>query len=131
MSSASASAVPQPGGTSTALLLLTYKAPWLLKHSFLCALPPTLRQQWATTYTRLSTVTPSPTLLITLQFPLDDDKESGPPYSVGRKDDPNKLYQELLGEQWELVYDTAVSKDETREEEYHEGRERLAVWRRK
>jgi hypothetical protein len=96
--------------------------------SFLCALPPILRQDWAAAYTRLSS--PS-ALLITLQFPLDGDRDGGPPYSVSEQ-----LYQELLGDAWERVWGRQVAEDERRQQTGSQeperiGRERIAIWRRK
>lgn len=100
--------------------------------SFLCALPPKLRPQWAETYTRLSSPT---TLLITLQWPLDGDRRGGPPYSVGSRDNPNEIYQQLLGHDWEMCYSRAIRDEENREIGYdtsaEKGRERIAIWKRR
>ena len=102
-------------------------------YSFLCALPPTLRNSWAETYTRLSH---PGSILITLQFPLNDDRTDGPPYALTKG-----LYTELLGEEWDEVWGRDVKEEESRgsmerlgaaaPEPFREGRERVAVWRRK
>ena len=102
----------------------------------MCALPPTLRNSWASTYARLSH--PGSTL-ITLQFPLNDEGETGPPYSLSEK-----LYEELLGEHWEYVWGREVREDESRAmagpegqgvgvdvNRFRKGRERVAIWKRK
>lgn len=102
--------------------------------SFLCALPPALRPQWAETYTRLSSPT---SLLITLQSPLDGDRRGGPPYSVGSRDKPNEVYEQLLGSDWEMCYSRAIRAEEHRKigidagAQGDEGRERIAIWKRK
>ncbi len=96
---------------------------------FLCALPPILRSDWAATYARLAG--PSATL-ITLQFPLDGDREGGPPYSVSEK-----LYEELLGDSWVKVWGRDVMEDESRssadvgQTSPEHTRQKIAVWKRK
>lgn len=102
-------------------------------------MPPVLRESWAETYTRLSK---PGSILITLQFPLDDPGTSGPPYSLSRQ-----IYTDLLGEKWEEVYGRNVKEEESRAASgpegreqvkgagdvnaFREGRERVAVWRRR
>lgn len=107
---------------------LTNQTLHALNARFLCALPPVLRQDWAAAYARLSS--PS-ALLITLQYPLDGDREGGPPYSVSEE-----LYEELLGDAWERLWGRPVAEDERRRKMTAPdmepiGRERIAIWRRR
>jgi hypothetical protein len=95
---------------------------------FLCALPPSLRQDWAANMSRLSA--PNGTL-ITLQFPLDGpERPGGPPYSLW-----DGLYHELLDKDWEMVYQRDVEKEESRAPDpsggFRVGREKIAVWRKR
>jgi hypothetical protein len=97
-------------------------------HRFLCALPPSLRSDWARKMTDLAA--PNGTL-ITLQLPLDGpERTSGPPYSLW-----DGLYHDLLDKDWEMVYQRDVTQEESRlpspEGIYKLGREKIAVWRRR
>lgn len=58
--------------------------------------------------------------LITLCYPIDGEREDGPPYSVNVD-----AYAQVLGPHWNKVVDKApeVSTEPV-------GRERLVVWRR-
>jgi len=90
-------------------------------------LPPSLRTSWAETYTRLSL---PHSFLITLQFPLDDERTDGPPYSLSRS-----IYQDLLGADWEEVWGRDATEDESVGGSggpvFRKGRERLAVWKKR
>jgi Thiopurine S-methyltransferase (TPMT) len=55
---------------------------------FLCALPPEQREDWARGWARLIAAGGE---LVTMMFPVDPEKEGGPPYAVS----PD-LYTELL-----------------------------------
>ena len=57
-------------------------------YTFLCAIPPRLRSRWAERYAEL--IRPGG-VLITLQWPLDGDRQGGPPYSLSPK-----IYDDLL-----------------------------------
>ena len=57
-------------------------------YTFFCAIPPRLRARWAERYAEL--IGPGG-VLITLQWPLDGDRQGGPPYSVSPQ-----IYDELL-----------------------------------
>lgn len=98
-------------------------------YSFLCALPPSLRKEWAASYAHLSAENG---LLITLQFPLDGDRKTGPPYSLSEE-----LYHELLDGCWTKIWERAVPREESRASEgddlgrWKEDRERLVVWKRR
>jgi hypothetical protein len=98
-----------------------------LSASFLCALPPSLRASWAATYARLSL---PGSLLITLQFPLDDVRTNGPPYSLSRS-----LYRDLLDPEWEEIWSRDAEEDESvgpfAGSAFRKGRERVAVWKRR
>ncbi|KAJ9121741.1 hypothetical protein QFC22_002362 [Naganishia vaughanmartiniae] len=95
-------------------------------YTFLCALPPSLRPEWAETMTRLAAPTG---MLITLQFPLDGpEREGGPPYSLW-----DELYHDLLDKDWEMVFQRDVKKEESRfnSDRFKQGREKIAVWKRR
>lgn len=57
-------------------------------YTFLCALPPELRQKWAQAWARL--IKPGGEL-VTMIFPVDETLEGGPPYAV-----KPYLYKDLL-----------------------------------
>jgi hypothetical protein len=60
-------------------------------------------------------------LLITLVFPIDGDREGGPPYSLSPE-----IYVPLLSDKFERVYLEKPTPVEGRD-----GREMIAVWKRK
>jgi hypothetical protein len=69
-------------------------------------------------------------MLITLQFPMDDARQGGPPYALS-----SGIYHELLDDHWEQVYEREVTREESRAgpeeaDDYRPGRERIALWRR-
>ena len=107
-------------------------------YTFLCALPPTLRSSWASTYARLAR---PGSILITLQFPLNDpDLTKGPPFSLSEE-----LYVDLLQNEWEYVWGRGVDEEQSRASNgpegrsqggvdvnsFRKGRERIAIWKRK
>ncbi|GAA5846392.1 hypothetical protein JCM5353_000477 [Sporobolomyces roseus] len=87
--------------------------------TFFCAIPPTWRQKWGDRYAE---VVRKGGVLITLQYPIDGDREGGPPYSVSEG-----AYDEALSSNFEKVY----CETPTKQSEGHEGREKMVVWRRK
>lgn len=60
-------------------------------------------------------------LLLALMFPIDGDREGGPPYSVSPE-----LYDSLLSAHFERVYFEKPTPSEGRD-----GREMMSVWKRK
>ena len=89
-------------------------------YTFLCALDPKMRQDWASTYSLLIR---TGGILATLIFPIGD-----PESSSGNAPHPINftLVQSLLGEQFELV-------ERSLPEASHpgrEGKEELALWRK-
>lgn len=93
--------------------------------SFLCALPPTLRKQWGQRMTALSK--PAETSrLITLMYPLNGNPPPfGPPFSLTEEE-----YNDVLGNNWEIVYQKPVPEEEKRQNA-PPGGEKLTVWKRK
>ncbi|GAA5939637.1 uncharacterized protein JCM15063_005239 [Sporobolomyces koalae] len=87
--------------------------------TFFCAIPPEWRTKWGESYARL--VRPGG-VLITLEYPLDGDRQGGPPFSVSEE-----AYDEVLSPNFEQVYHAVPTK----QSEGHQGRERIVVWRRK
>ncbi|KAG0165598.1 hypothetical protein DFQ28_008533 [Apophysomyces sp. BC1034] len=86
-------------------------------YTFLCAMPPTLRPDWAARYAEI--IQPDG-VLITLMYPLIE-KEGGPPYSVSEQ-----LYHDLLSPNFDLVYIADAVGHGPRV-----GREKISVWKRK
>jgi hypothetical protein len=60
-------------------------------------------------------------LLLTLMFPIDGDREGGPPYSVSPE-----LYDSLLGDNFERVYFGKPAPSDVKD-----GREMMGVFKRK
>lgn len=94
-------------------------------YTFFCALPPGVRDAWASSMERL--LKPRG-VLVTLMFPLvegpDVDRDQGPPYPLTRA-----IYERHLlstGRRFTLEH---VS-DSIRSHPGREGRERAAIWRR-
>jgi methyl halide transferase len=94
-------------------------------YTFLCALMPEMRAEWATSWHRI--LRPGG-LLITLIFPVDENKEqTGPPWPV-----TPELYKELLVEKKGLF--VLKSLEKVPDEQSHAkraGKEYMAVWERK
>lgn len=94
--------------------------------SFLCALPPSLRPEWARQTTHLANIaTNTNTMLITLMFPLPPSaKSGGPPFALSEE-----IYEELLKDQgWKMVWSEDI--EEPTRTVGAPGREKLAVWKR-
>ena len=62
-------------------------------HSFFCALHPNMRQHWASTWAKV--IKPGG-FLVTLEFPIRPDDNSGPPWAV-----TPQLYSDCLTPQGE------------------------------
>ncbi len=95
-------------------------------YTFFCALPPRLRDAWAATLERL--LRPSGVLL-TLMYPLVEgtevDRDQGPPFPLSRA-----IYERhLLASNRSFQLERLAAVD--RSHPGREGREGLAVWRRK
>ncbi|GAA5869169.1 hypothetical protein JCM16303_000380 [Sporobolomyces ruberrimus] len=97
------------------------KEPFSLAYdfTFFCAIPPASRRRWGDRY---ATLIRRSGVLITLEYPLDGDREGGPPFSVSEE-----AYEKVLSPNFEKVYDEVPTK----QSEGHEGRERIVVWKRK
>ena len=67
------------------------------RRRFLCALPPEQREDWARGWARLIATGGE---LVTMMFPVDPEKEGGPPYAVSPE-----LYTELLTPVGECGFD--------------------------
>ena len=95
-------------------------------HSFLCAIPPDLRGDWAKQMKALS----SPSArLITLMYPLPASPDAppevgGPPFELKESD-----YHNLLDEDWELIWIKRL--DKAQRHTGAPGGEGLGVWKRK
>ncbi|OWT37741.1 hypothetical protein J008_00561 [Cryptococcus neoformans] len=95
-------------------------------YTFLCALPPSLRPEWARQTTHLANIaTNTNTILITLMFPLPPSaKSGGPPFALSEE-----IYEELLKDQgWKMVWSEDI--EEPTRTVGAPGREKLAVWKR-
>ncbi|BGP38587.1 hypothetical protein JCM10450v2_002536 [Rhodotorula kratochvilovae] len=89
-------------------------------YTFFCALPPSWRAKWGARYGEV--VRPGG-LLICLAFPLDGDREGGPPYSVSED-----AYDAALSENFEKIY--SRHPDKMAEGREH-GRDKVLVYRRR
>lgn len=89
-------------------------------YTFLCALNPNLRHQWASSMSLLCK--PETGILVTIMFPLAEF-EGGPPYSLS-----SQVYEQLLKDKFELVHGPVVSEATVPN---RAGREMIAAWRRK
>ncbi|AAW41015.1 hypothetical protein CNBA5080 [Cryptococcus deneoformans B-3501A] len=95
-------------------------------YTFLCALPPSLRQEWARQTTHLANIAADTNpILITLMYPLPPSaKSGGPPFALSEE-----IYQELLKEQgWKMVWSEDI--EEPTRMVGAPGGEKLAVWKR-
>ncbi|GAA6019473.1 hypothetical protein JCM10207_001400 [Rhodosporidiobolus poonsookiae] len=88
-------------------------------YTFFCAIPPSWREKWGARYAEV--VRPGG-LLVALAFPLDGDREGGPPYSVSEE-----AYDAVLSANFEKIYSRAPGKSS----EGREGRDKMLVYRRK
>jgi hypothetical protein len=101
-------------------------------HTFLCALPPTRRPQWAA---KMAEWVKPGCVLLTLQFPLGPfgqthprdqplDYTRGPPFLL-----TPQLYHELLDANFELVERLVLPPELNAPG--REGAEAIALWRRR
>lgn len=92
----------------------------ILDHTFLCALPPSQRQEWAR---KISSLTLQGGALITYMFPLGNHS-GGPPFALS-----TRIYYDLLGNNFDLEYirDIAVPFHTWKETDG----EKIAVWRKR
>ena len=74
--------IPEEGSPEEGITQNTFDLIW--DYTFLCALPPSMRQTWAQRTAEL--LKPGGTLAM-LIFPVDPKKEGGPPYAV----DPTEI----------------------------------------
>ncbi|KAJ8655314.1 hypothetical protein O0I10_009003 [Lichtheimia ornata] len=86
-------------------------------YTFLCAMPPSMRPQWAS---RMAEIIKPGGVLVALMFPLEE-KEGGPPFGLSVD-----VYNELLGPNFDNIYLVDAKGHESRI-----GREKMSVWRRK
>lgn len=94
------------------------KADSVFDYTFLCALPPSMRDQWAD---KMAALLKSGGLLITLMFPLDVH-EGGPPFTLSPE-----IYKDLLLHRgFELIR----IDDNIRSHPSTAGNEKLGLWRR-
>jgi hypothetical protein len=91
----------------------------MFDYTFLCALPPNLRENWAESVAGLIKHGGH---LVTLMFPVGEYFEGGPPFSLS-----TDIYNILLAKHFKVVYGP-VETDETIE--VRKGRELIAVWQR-
>ncbi|KAF8156640.1 S-adenosyl-L-methionine-dependent methyltransferase [Crassisporium funariophilum] len=90
----------------------------IFDHTFFCAIPPSLRNDWGRQMARL--IKPGG-YLVTIVFPIISYVETGPPYFL-RPDH----YDEPLGSNFVKVLDKIPDNSS----ESHVGKERLIVWKR-
>lgn len=93
----------------------------IFDYTFLCALHPSMRLQWASKMAQL--IKPNG-VLIALMFPLNSEKDAldGPPFPLSVE-----IYHALLDEAFDLVY----AKEDCRSVESRNGHEMMTVWKRK
>ena len=89
-------------------------------YTFFCALHPDMRKDWAAAWKGL--LKPGG-LLITLIFPVDPERHTGPPWPV-----TPEMYTEHLGDGFKLLRMEKVPED--RSHKGREGKEYLALWER-
>lgn len=92
----------------------------ILDHTFLCALPPSQRQEWAR---KMSSLTLQGGALITYMFPLSSHS-GGPPFALS-----TRIYSDLLGADFDLEYirDIAVPFHTWKETDG----DKIAIWRKR
>ncbi|CAH1767969.1 2756_t:CDS:2, partial [Entrophospora sp. SA101] len=97
----------------------TEKFQLVYDYTFLCALPPTLRESWASKMAEL--ISPGG-VLIALIFPIwsASDHEGGPPYALNLE-----IYQELLENDFTKEY----FDPDCPSYEHRKGYEAMSVWR--
>ncbi|GAA6052418.1 hypothetical protein JCM3770_000232 [Rhodotorula araucariae] len=89
-------------------------------YTFFCALPPSWRTKWGARYAEV--VRPGG-ILICLAFPLDGNREGGPPYSVSEA-----AYDVALGDNFEKIYSRHPDKMADGRER---GRDKMLVFKRR
>ncbi|KAI9089447.1 S-adenosylmethionine: halide ion methyltransferase [Phlyctochytrium arcticum] len=90
-------------------------------HTFLCALTPDLRAQWAE---KMASLCVPGGHLVAYMYPLSDH-EGGPPYALSEQ-----IYRDLLGPHFEEIFvEEIYNTFETRQRQ--EYGERLSLWRRR
>ncbi|KAI8870446.1 Thiopurine S-methyltransferase [Ramicandelaber brevisporus] len=88
-------------------------------YTFLCAINPDMRAGWSS---QMGKLIQKDGVLVTLMYPLNEEREGGPPFVLSKE-----LYHELLDANFDLVYfDSNVQSEQARQ-----GREAIGVWRRK
>jgi hypothetical protein len=86
-------------------------------YTFLCALPPSLRENWAARWAQL--LNPGGNLA-TLVFPIDGPRDDGPPYAL-----TVELVDGLLGGMFDRVLEFAPKEGARKD------KQRMVLWRRK
>lgn len=89
----------------------------IFDYTFLCAIPPTMRPQWAQSMASL--LRPGGYLLA-LQFPLDD-RTGGPPFALSQE-----IYHDLLDAHFTLEWVKPCRSIEKRKDA-----EKLSLWKRR
>lgn len=90
-------------------------------YTFLCALHPSMRRAWASTYARV--IRPGG-ILLALVYPIHGPRTDGPPFSLSPQ-----IYAELLSDAFELVWaGVPLQQSDSRR---GTGVEQLNVWRHK
>ncbi|GAA5868701.1 hypothetical protein JCM8547_003788 [Rhodosporidiobolus lusitaniae] len=87
-------------------------------YTFFCAIPPSWREKWGARYGEV--VRPGG-LLIVLAYPLDGDREGGPPYSVSQE-----AVEAVLP-----AFEKTYSRHPGKSSEGREGRDKMLVFRRR
>ncbi|PPQ66635.1 hypothetical protein CVT24_006927 [Panaeolus cyanescens] len=88
-------------------------------HTFFCAIPPALRNDWGK---KMAQLLKPGGYLVTSVYPMLPYVETGPPYYLRPEH-----YIEPLSEHFNWVLDKVPEKSSLS----HEGKERLVIWRRK
>ncbi|KAI8053017.1 S-adenosyl-L-methionine-dependent methyltransferase [Syncephalis plumigaleata] len=92
---------------------------FVFDYTFLCAIQPEQRNDWSR---RMGEIIRSGGLLVTLMFPLDPSRTTGPPFGLSVE-----LYHQLLDANFDVIFeDTDPPSVPGRQ-----GQERLVVWRRR
>jgi hypothetical protein len=90
---------------------------FLMDYTFLCAIQPDMRLSWAK---QLQNLLKSGAMLLTLMYPLSDHA-GGPPFALSEQ-----VYHDLLDPYFELISIEIGPTIERRQ-----GKEKLAIWKRK
>jgi len=86
-------------------------------YTFFCAIPPSRRADWGS---QMRALIKQGGLLVTLMYPIDGERDDGPPFSVSEAAYTDAL--KVKAGIWSEVLNEVT--------EGREGRERIAVWRR-